>query len=252
MQSTRSTKVLTLAVFMIAGALFCCGQDQARNRAQSAGAPQPAEKPSAQPAGPSATSPYTVAPFAEHNPRYSLRPGDVMDLTFAFSPEFNQSVAVQPDGFVTLRDIGDVHVAGQTVPQVTSMIKSAYSKILNDPALAIVLRDFEKPYFIAAGDVAKPGKYELRDDTTLTEAVAIAGRFDASAKHSRVVLYRKTSNEWMEGKVVDVKKMMASRSLAEDIHLNPGDMIFVPRSAFSKFQRYIPSPGVGMGFSPIP
>jgi polysaccharide biosynthesis/export protein len=231
----RSVKIVKVTICMLAGVLFCAGQNR----------PQPPAKPSAE-----AVSPTPAKPFAEHNPRYAVRAGDSMDLTFAFSPEFNQSVTVQPDGFVTLRDIGDVHVAGLTVPELSEAVKNAYAKVLKDPAVAVVLRDFEKPYFIAAGDVAKPGKYELRGDTTLTEAVAIAGGFDNAAKHSRVVLYRKTSDQWMEGKVVDIKKMMASRNLNEDIHLNPGDMIFVPRSAYSKIKPFIPTPGLGMGFVP--
>ena len=244
----QSKTIFKLAIFIVAGALLCGAEDKAGRQRQSAAAPEPAAmaSKSAPPA------PEQGNQFSAHNPRYSLRPGDTMELTFNFSPEFNQSVTVQPDGFVALREIGDVHVAGKTVPEVSATIKEAYSKILHDPVIAIVLRDFEKPYFIAAGHVAKPGKYELRGDTTLTEAVAIAGGFDQAAKHSKVVLYRKTSNEWMEGRVVDVKKMMASRNLSEDIHLSPGDMVFVPQSGFSKIQRYIPAPGIGMGFSPIP
>jgi polysaccharide export outer membrane protein len=241
----QSTTILKLAIFIVAGALFCGGQAKAGSQRQAAAVPDPAAQAGSQAAEPAPVR--GVAQFSEHNPRYSLRPGDTMDLAFNFSPEFNQSVTVQPDGFVTLREIGDVHVAGQTVPQVTTTIKDAYTKILNDPAVSIVLRDFEKPYFIAAGDVGKPGKYELRGDTTLTEAVAIAGGFNEKSKHSKVVLYRKTSNEWMEGRVVDVKKMMASRNLSEDIHLNPGDMVFVPQNTYSKIQRYIPAPGIGMG-----
>jgi polysaccharide biosynthesis/export protein len=238
----RNTIIPKLAALMIAGASFCGGQTQA----QSPAAPQRAAIAVSQPA-----SPVVEKPFAEHNPRYELRANDILDLSFEFSPEFNQAVTVQPDGYVTLRSIGDVYVAGQSIPQVTVTIKAAYSKILNDPALAIVLKDFEKPYFIAAGKVAHPGKYELRGDTTLTEAVAIAGGFEDTAKHSHVVYYHRVSNDWMEGKVVDIKKMMASRDLSEDIHVRPGDMIFVPQNSFSKFQRFIPSPGLGMGM-PIP
>ncbi len=240
----QSKSILKLAIFLVAGALLCGAEDKAGNQRQSAAAPEPAAMASKS----AAPAPERGASqFSEHNPRYSLRPGDTMDLAFTFSPEFNQSVTVQPDGFVTLREIGDVHVAGQTVPQVSATIKEAYARILHDPVLAIVLRDFEKPYFIAAGNLAKPGKYELRGDTTLTEAVAIAGGFNERSKHSKVVLYRKTSNEWMEGRVVDVKKMMASRNLSEDIHLNPGDMVFVPQNTYSKIQRFIPAPGIGMG-----
>ena len=106
------------------------------------------------------------------------------------SPEFNQTVAVQPDGYVTLKGAGTIFVEGQTVPELTETVKAAYAKILHDPVIAIALKDFEKPYFIAAGQVAKPGKYDLRSDLTVTEAVAIAGGFNDKAKHSQVVLFR--------------------------------------------------------------
>jgi hypothetical protein len=52
---------------------------------------------------------------------------------------------------------------------------------LHNPIINVVLKDFEKPYFIAGGQVAHPGKFDLRDDTTLTEAIAIAGGFTGKA-----------------------------------------------------------------------
>ena len=36
--------------------------------------------------------------FQERYPRYQVLDGDTMDLVFEFSPEFNQTVTVQPDG----------------------------------------------------------------------------------------------------------------------------------------------------------
>src|SRR5439155_462122 len=43
--------------------------------------------------------------FQERYPRYRLRPGDVLELNFLFSPEFNQNVVIQPDGYVNLRGV---------------------------------------------------------------------------------------------------------------------------------------------------
>jgi polysaccharide export outer membrane protein len=187
---------------------------------------------------------------SQRYPRYDLRADDVLDISFEFTPEFNQTVTVQPDGYVTLRGVGDVHVAGRTVPELTEAIRTAYGKILKDPAIAVVLKEFDKPYFIAAGQVGRPGKYELRGDTTVVEAIAIAGGFNDSAKHSQVVLFRRVSRDWMEGKVLDVKKMLNDKSLSEDLHLKHGDMVFVPQNRISKFRRYIPVPGVGMAVNP--
>lgn len=71
--------------------------------------------------------------FQERNPRYHLRKGDSFDVDFALSPEFNRTAVVQPDGFVTLRGAGSLHVEGQTVPELAETIKKAYANILHDP-----------------------------------------------------------------------------------------------------------------------
>ncbi len=178
-------------------------------------------------------------------PRYKISAGDSFDVNFELSPEFNQTVTVQPDGFITMRGVGDMHVVGQTVPELTATLKKAYSPILNDPQISVVLKDFEKPYFIADGQVGRPGKYDLRGDVTVTEAVAIAGGFRDSAKHSQVLLFRRVSDEWVEAKIINVKKMMKTGNLHEDMYLHPGDMIVVPKNTISKIERFIPNASMG-------
>jgi polysaccharide biosynthesis/export protein len=183
--------------------------------------------------------------FQTRNPRYAIRAGDAFDVTFELSPEFNQSVTVQPDGFITLKGIGDIHVAGQTVPELTKTLHDAYDKILNDPLVVVVLKDFEKPYFTAGGQVVHPGKYDLRGDVTLTEAIAMAGGFNETAKHSQVLLFRRVNDEWLQAKIFNVKDMLKKGNLHEDPTLRPGDMVFVPKNALSKIRPFIPNAGVG-------
>jgi polysaccharide export outer membrane protein len=178
--------------------------------------------------------------------RYRIEAGDTFDLTFDLSPEFNQTaVAVQPDGFVTLRGIGELKVAGQTVPELTSTLHEAYGKILNNPLISVVLKEFEKPYFVADGQVAKPGKYEMHGNMTVTQAIAIAGGFQSSAKHSQVVLFRRVDDQWTEAKLINVKKMQNDRDLREDPFLHSGDMLFVPKNVLSKIDRLIPNLNAG-------
>ncbi len=193
-----------------------------------------------------------VTPLQLRNARYELRPGDILDVGFTFSPEFDQSLTVQPDGFVTLRAAGDLQVAGMTVPQVRTAIAKAYSTVLRDPQVNVVLKDFEKPYFIASGQINRPGKYELRGPMRVTEAIAVAGGFTDAAKQSQVVVYRRISHDWMEGTVVDVKKMLAHKDLNEDLMLRPDDFLYVPQSRYSHLRRFIPAPGVGMTVNPRP
>ncbi|HEY3975333.1 MAG TPA: polysaccharide biosynthesis/export family protein [Candidatus Sulfotelmatobacter sp.] len=192
------------------------------------------------------SSASTAANFPQRSPRYHIEPGDTFDLTFELSPEFNQvAVAVQPDGFVTLRGVGDLKVADQTVPELTQTLRMAYSKILNDPLISVVLKDFEKPYFVAGGQVAKPGKYDMHGHVTVTQAIEIAGGFQSSAKHSQVMLFRRLDDQWTEAKLIDVKKMEKKGNLTEDPFLHPGDMLIVPKNTMSKIDRYIPNLSMG-------
>ncbi len=209
------------------------------------------------PATTEATSPSNVAAptnttpgLHERNPRYQLRRGDTFDLDFELSPEFNQTVAVQPDGYITLKGVGSIYIEGQTVPELTETVKTAYAKILHDPVITVGLKDFEKPYFIAAGQVGKPGKYDLRSDLTVTEAVAIAGGFNDKAKHSQVVLFRPLPTGGYEAKLLNVKKLLATRNLSEDVQLQPGDMVYVPQNELSKIRPFLPTSSMGAYYNP--
>ena len=85
------------------------------------------------------TAPKAPTGFNDRLPRYQLEEGDAFALHFEFSPEFDQEVTVQPDGYITLRGVGDVHVAGETVPQLTTTLQAAYQKILYQPDISVVL-----------------------------------------------------------------------------------------------------------------
>src|SRR4051812_25181500 len=94
--------------------------------------------------------------------RYRVTPGDVIQLTFPYVPEFDQTVAVQPDGYVSLRGADELHAAGRTVPELRAAVVDAYATTLRDAVVTVVLKEFEKPSFIASGEVEHPGRYELR------------------------------------------------------------------------------------------
>jgi polysaccharide export outer membrane protein len=189
--------------------------------------------------------------FQERHPRYRVHAGDVIAFNFSFTPEFNQTVAVQPDGYITLREVSDIQVQDKTTPEIVEAVRAAYSKVLRDPVITIELKDFEKPYFVVGGEVSRPGKYDLRGDTTVIQAVTIAGGLNDRGKSSEVLLFRRVSKDTVEVKRVDIKRMVSSKDLSEDMHLREGDMILVPRSNMSKIARFIPVPTLGMYFNPL-
>jgi protein involved in polysaccharide export with SLBB domain len=187
---------------------------------------------------------------SQRDSRYQLCASDIVAITFPLTPEFNQTTAVQPDGFVSLVGAGDVRLEGLTAQQSVETIKAAYAKVLHDPIVSIELKDFNRPYFIVGGQVSRPGKYDLRGYTTATQAVAIAGGFNESAKHSQVLLFRRVNNDWLEVKPIDLKRVLQGHAVNEDTEMRPGDMLFVPQNFMSKIKRFIPVTTLGTYYQP--
>src|SRR6202034_4347037 len=70
-------------------------------------------------------------------PRYVIQKQDVLLLTFPLSPELNQTVTVQPDGYVNLQNGGSVHAQGLSVPELVEAIKTAYVGTLHNPIVNV-------------------------------------------------------------------------------------------------------------------
>jgi len=181
-----------------------------------------------------------------HRPLYRLQPSDVIEISFTVSPEFNQTLTVQPDGYVALRDVRPIRAEGLTVEDFRQGVDAAYRGYLHDPDVAVALKEFEHPHFTVGGEIGRPGKYDLHGDTTVAEAVEIAGGFTPQAKHSQVVLFRRVNDELVETRVIDLKKMLKKNGLREDAHLQEGDFIFVPRNAISKIAQFLTRPSMSM------
>ncbi len=173
------------------------------------------------------------------NPRYHVLRDDVMLISFPLSPELVQTVTVQPDGYISLQSAGSLYVMGLTVPEVADAVKKAYASILHEPIVTIDLIDFQRPYFIVSGQVNKPGQFDLRYDITVAEGVAVAGGFAPTAK-TQVFLFHRVSSDWVEVKKLNLKDILNGKNVNEDAHLAPGDMIFVPEKAITKFRKYVP------------
>jgi polysaccharide export outer membrane protein len=232
--------------------LFLTALTGVATQAQGAMAPAPAPSRQGVRENGGGAGDHEQTPVLQHrNRRYQLHSADVLELNFPFTPEFNQTVTVQPDGYISLRSVDSIKVEGQTLPELTNSLRAAYAKVLHDPAINVELKDFEKPYFIVGGEVGHPGKFDLRGDTSATEAVAIAGGLKDSAKHSQVVLFHRVPDGWAQVKKLNMKKMLKEGNLDEDAYLQPGDFLYVPKNTISKIAKFIPTSSVGMYTNPL-
>jgi polysaccharide biosynthesis/export protein len=215
---------------------------QERNVTTSATAAQTA-------AAPSENQAYSDRPALQHRyPRYKVNPEDVLSISFPLSVELNQTVTIQPDGYINLEGAGSIYIQGMTVPEIADAVKKAYSATLHDPIVDIDLTDFQKPFFVVTGQVGKPGQYDLRSDITVSEAIAIAGGFTPQAK-TQVFLYHRISDGWVEVHKLSLKDILHGKNVNEDSQMRSGDMIFVPEKFITNFRKYVPY-SIGVYTSP--
>ncbi len=182
--------------------------------------------------------------------RYRLQPGDVFEVQFRYSPEFNQTVTVQPDGYVSLEVGGDLKVAGLTIEQARAAILKKASSRLQDPIATIVLKEFQKPYFVIAGEVSLPGKIEMRERVTALQAIMLAGGMKETARSAQVVVFRRINTDTAEVKLLNLKSVRRTADLENDLTLQPGDMVFVPRDKISRIERFMKLASVAAFMTP--
>ena len=186
-----------------------------------------------------------------HRERYTLRSGDVLELQYRYTPEQNQTVTVLPDGYVNLNLVGDIRLSDLTLKQAHDLIVEKVRARLNDPELNLILKEFQKPYVVVAGEVAKPGRFDLRENTTAMQAILLSGGFAQTAQTGQVLLFRKINGDDAEVRVLNLAKLRKTADLERDIQLQSGDMLYVPRDKVEKIARFIKLANLGLYFNPL-
>src|SRR5262245_5181443 len=90
--------------------------------------------------------------FATREPRYRIQQNDVVEVRFRYTPEYNVTATVQPDGFISIDVVGDVKLGGLTLDEASAEIAKQAGARLRDPEVVVHLKDFVKPHFIVAGE----------------------------------------------------------------------------------------------------
>jgi polysaccharide export outer membrane protein len=182
--------------------------------------------------------------------RYKLQPGDRFDVSYRYTPELNQSVTIEPDGYVNLDPTGPIKVSELSVDQATDLITRLANKRLRDPKVTLTLKDFHKPYYVVAGEVNHPGRFDMEQPTTALQAILTAGGMEAAARSSQIILFRHINADDDEVHVLDLHNVKKRSDLEHDLMLQPGDMLLVPRDRIAKMERIIKATNIGLYLNP--
>ena len=171
---------------------------------------------------------------------YRIQQGDKLSVKFFNNPDLNEpSLIVRPDGFISLQIINEIRAEGLTTSELRARLEKAFDETLLEPIISVIVIDFIAPHVYIAGQVTKPGRYDLREAKTLMQAVFLAGGFTRDANRNMVIHARPNgTGDWniQSAKVMDVLRQKGSQ---KDILLQDGDYVFIPDSKISQFNKAV-------------
>jgi polysaccharide export outer membrane protein len=194
--------------------------------ASAPAAPAPAaatDAPSASP-GPTATT-GAVAPLSSD---YVIGPGDVLQVTVWKNETLSRTVPVRPDGKISMPLLHDIRAAGLTAMQLRDKIAKALAEFMPNPEVAVSVNDVRSMRVSILGEVSKPGVLELRGQTTILEAIAMAGGFGAFASPSKITIIRTDETGKTKRIRFNYNRAIGNGSDEENVILRSGDVVVVP------------------------
>jgi polysaccharide export outer membrane protein len=192
---------------------------------------------------------YAADTFPSREQRYVLHPGDTLTATYRYTPDYNATVSVHPDGYASFPNVGSVKIGGLTVDEANALLTKEASKTLRDPVITLDLKTFEIPYVIVGGEVIRPGRIEFHGNLTVLRAIETAGGPTHYARSNQVLLVRPINGVDAEVRVLDLKRMLTKHDLSEDLTLRAGDLLVLPESRLSKVDRIAKVVNYGAFFS---
>ncbi len=177
---------------------------------------------------------------------YRLGPADVVDIEVYGLPELTRSLRVNSRGMVSLPLLGPIRAAGKTVSEledeITTLLADDY---LQDPQVTVFVSAYTSQKITIEGAVKTPGIYPLSGNTSLLQAIVVAGGVSELANPKGIIIFR----------VIDGKRMAAVFDLgairggnAEDPRVYGDDLIVVDqsgsKSAWQSLLKVVPVAGM--------
>ncbi len=149
--------------------------------------------------------------------------GDKLSIIVYEHDDLSMDVRISGDGTIKLPFLGKVIVSGHTTGEIAGILTKRYvdEEYLVNPQIIVSIDEYKSRKASILGQVKKPGRYELDEDTTIMILVTMASGYTGKATKRYANIIRKT-----KGKRVIEKKVSL------DTVVKPGDIIIIPESIF--------------------
>ena len=163
---------------------------------------------------------------------YRLGPGDVLVLILTGDVERSYTLEVTREGFVVIPQVGQLYVANLTLSQVQDQLYTRLSRVYSGvrrganatTRFQLSLARLRNIQVFVAGDVVRPGAYQMSSAGTVLTALYAAGGPTANGSFRRVEIRRGSALV----DTLDLYEYLVHGINPTDIRLQTGDVVFVP------------------------
>jgi polysaccharide biosynthesis/export protein len=158
-------------------------------------------------------------------PAQVIHPGDQLNIQVYGQQSLSQTVTVMQDGTIEYPLIGRVKIGGQTVETAIATLHDKLAEYVRNPSVSIAITQLAQPNVLVLGDVKNPGKYQLRSDARVTDAIAAAGGL---AEVNGELPEARVSDEQGDISRISLQALLHDGNVALDQPLAEGDVVYVP------------------------
>ena len=156
----------------------------------------------------------------------------ILDLSASSDPGQNQlfnpnnaiSYVIQKDSLINFPAIGKVNIVGKSIREAELFLESSYSNLYVNPFVQISVTNRRVIVFPGNGGDAKV-LYLANNNTTLLEAIALAGGIAERGRASRIKLIRKYDNGQRQVYRIDLSTIEGLKYT--DILVQANDYIYI-------------------------
>ena len=186
--------------------------------------------------------PESVRPFPANEERYSsgvaLGPADLIEIKFAYAPQFDQTETVRPDGKIELALLGEVSVQGKTPARLREELMRLYAAQLRHPQLAVIIKKLWDRRVSVCGEVKYPGAIPMPGRMTALEAIIAAGGFITATAELKNVIVVRSVNGHTVARAIDLEGPLNGVE-TKPFYLKPRDVVYVPQTRIANVDQWV-------------
>ena len=155
---------------------------------------------------------------------YRIGPEDTLQISVWKNGDMSRTALVRPDGKISMPLLNDVQAAGLTALELRDVLTTKLKDFIPNPEVSVIVTDVRSLKISVIGEVARPGRYDLKSWATVLDALALAGGFTQYASRSKIVILHPEGTT-MKRIPFNYNKVPGEQ---ENFYLHSGDIVLVP------------------------